>query len=237
METTENFTISFLGIQFDVTILLMSLLVVVGVFFFVYFSTRNMSIKPKRKQNVIEFIYEFVRDTIEQNLGKYTKNYNLFFFTLFLFVLFSNIIGLLTKLDFGGYNWWSSPTSNFGVDLALALIIAVVVHIEGIRKRGLSTYLKGYLGEVPFMMPMNILEQITNVLSLALRLFGNIYSGEVVLALILRLMTVHFGLAPASFAINLVWTAFSAFIGGIQAYVFIILSSKYVGEKIIDEED
>lgn len=237
MESTKNPTVQFLGLSFDVTILIMSLLVVLSVFLVVYFSIRKMSIKPKGKQNVIEFLYEFVQSAISQNLGKYTKDYSLFFFVLFLFVLFSNTIGLLTVVKAGGYNLWSSPTANFGVDFGLALIVGAVVHVGAIRKKGIKHYLTGYLGDMPAMLPMNILEQITNILSLALRLFGNIYSGEVVVSLILNLASVHFILAPVSFGINLVWTAFSLFIGGIQSYVFIILSSKYVGEKILDEEE
>ncbi|MBM7642148.1 F0F1 ATP synthase subunit A [Streptococcus loxodontisalivarius] len=237
METTENFTVQFLGIEFDVTILLMSLITVLCAFAFIYFSSRKMSMKPKGKQNLLEFLYEFVQGAISQNLGEYTKNYSLFFFTLFFFVFFANTLGLLTKLELGGYNWWTSPTSNFMIDFGLSLIVALVVHVEGIRKRGLKAYLKSYLGEMPVMMPMNILEQITNVLSLALRLFGNIYSGEIVMSLVLQLASISIFLAPVSMGINLIWTAFSMFIGGIQAYVFIILSSKYVGEKILDEEE
>ena len=90
---------------------------------------------------------------------------------------------------------------------------------------------------MPAMLPMTILEQFTNVLSLAVRLFGNIYAGEVVTSLIVNLVGINIFLAPLSFGINLVWTAFSLFIGSIQAYVYNILSSKYVGEKILDEEE
>ena len=237
MESSENLLVQFLGIHFVVTILIMSLLVVLSAFLLIYFSTRKMSVKPKGKQNVIEFLYEFVQGAISQNLGKYTKDYSLFFFVIFFFVWFSNSIGLLSKVELGGYNFWTSPTASFGIDLGLALIVALVVHIGAIRKKGMSHYLKGYLGEMPAMLPMTILEHFTNVLSLAVRLFGNIYAGEVVTSLIFNLVGINIFLAPLSFGINLVWTAFSLFIGSIQAYVFIILSSKYVGEKILDEEE
>ena len=85
------------------------------------------------------------------------------------------------------------------------------------------------------MLPMNILEQFTNLASLALRLFGNIYSGEVLIDLILQLVKWSVFAAPMSFALNLVWVAFSAVIGFIQAYVFIILSSNYIGDKVNEE--
>ena len=79
METTSNPTVSLFGIDFDLTVLAMSLLTVIIVFGVVFWSSRKMTIKPKGKQNVLEFIYEFVNSTISQNLGKFTKNYSLLF--------------------------------------------------------------------------------------------------------------------------------------------------------------
>ena len=230
MEATSNPTVSLFGIDFDLTILAMSLLTVIIVFGVVFWSSRKMTIKPKGKQNVLEFIYEFVNNTISQNLGKFTKNYSLLLFVIFTFVFTANNLGLLVSVKSEHYNFWSSPTSNFGVTITLSLIITLISHIEGIRKKGFKGYLKGYLSPYPAMLPMNILEQLTNPASLALRLFGNIYSG-----LILQLVTWSAFAAPVSFALNLVWVAFSAFIGFIQAYVFIILSSNYIGDKVNEE--
>ena len=193
METTSNPTVSLFGIDFDLTILAMSLLTVIIVFGVVFWSSRKMAIKPKGKQN------------------------------------------LLVSVKSEHYNFWTSPTSNFGVTITLSLIITLISHIEGIRKKGFKGYLKGYLSPYPAMLPMNILEQLTNLASLALRLFGNIYSGEVLTGLILQLLKWSVFAAPVSFALNLVWVAFSAFIGFIQAYVFIILSSNYIGDKVNEE--
>ena len=223
METTSNPTVSLFGIDFDLTVLAMSLLTVIIVFGVVFWSSRKMTIKPKGKQNVLEFIYEFVNSTISQNLGKFTKNYSLLLFVIFTFVFTANNLGLLVSVKSEHYNFWTSPTSNFGVTITLSLIITLISHIEG----NLSPY--------PAMLPMNILEQLTNLASLALRLFGNIYSGEVLTGLILKLVTWSVFAAPVSFALNLVWVAFSAFIGFIQAYVFIILSSNYIGDKVNEE--
>ena len=184
---------------------------------------------------MLEFIYEFVNSTISQNLGKFTKNYSLLLFVIFTFVFTANNLGLLVSVKSEHYNFWTSPTTNFGVTITLSLIITLISHIEGIRKKGFKGYLKGYLSPYPAMLPMNILEQLTNLASLALRLFGNIYSGEVLTGLILKLVTWSVFAAPVSFALNLVWVAFSAFIGFIQAYVFIILSSNYIGDKVNEE--
>ena len=235
METTSNPTVSLFGIDFDLTVLAMSLLTVIIVFGVVFWSSRKMTIKPKGKQNVLEFIYEFVNSTISQNLGKFQKNYSLLLFVIFTFDFTANNLGLIVSVISEHYNFWPFSTSNFGVTITLSLIITLISHIDGIRKKGFKGYLKGYLSPYPAMLPMNILEQFTNLASLALRLFGNIYSGEVLIDLILQLVKWSVFAAPMSFALNLVWVAFSAFIGFIQAYVFIILSSNYIGDKVNEE--
>lgn len=236
LEHLENPTLQVFGIEFDLTILAMSLLTVLLVFGFVYWSSRKMTLKPKGKQNVIEFIFDFVTGFIKPNLGEYTKNYRLLSFTLFLFIFIANNIGLMTKLEVGHYNLWTSPTANFAVDLTLSLMVAVICHVEGIRKRGLKHYLSGFLSPNPIMLPMNLLEEITNVVSLALRLFGNIYAGEVVTSLLVQLANFSVFTLPLAFGLNMAWTGFSIFISGIQAYVFVLLTTTYIGNKVNDEE-
>lgn len=237
METSVNPTTHFLGIEFDLTILAMSLLTVLLTFLIIFWASRNMTLKPKGKQNVLEWIFEFVQGIIRPNLGKYTSNYSLLSFSLFFFLLIANNIGLVTKLEFGGYNFWTSPTSNAAYNFGLAMIIAVIVHFEGIRKSGLKEYLKEYVSPTSVMLPMNILEEFTNVISLTLRLYGNIYAGEIVLGLLVQFAHYSVFTAPIAFALNMLWTAFSAFISAIQAYVFVMLSSTYIGKKVNHEEE
>lgn len=237
MESTSNPTVSFLGIDFDLTILAMSLLTITIIFILVFWASRKMTIKPKGKQNVLEYVYELVNNTISQNLGHYTKNYSLLMFILFSFIFVANNLGLMTSLKTHEHNFWTSPTANFGVDITLSLLVAFICHIEGIRKKGIGGYLKGFLSPTPAMLPMNLLEEVTNVASLALRLFGNIFSGEVVTGLLLQLAVLSPFTGPLAFALNIVWTAFSMFIGFIQAYVFIILSSSYIGHKVHGDEE
>ena len=83
---------------------------------------------------------------------------------------------------------------------------------------------------------MNILEEFTNFASLALRIYGNIYAGEVLSGLLLTLSQQATGWYPIAFVLNLIWTAFSVFISCIQAYVFTMLTSMYLGKKINSEE-
>ena len=156
-------------------------------------------------------------------------------FVIFTFVFVANNLGLLTKLEVNGYNLWMGETENFGVTFTLSLLITIICHVEGVRKKGVSGYLKGFLEPYPAMLPMNLLEEVTNLASLALRLFGNIYSGAVVTSLILQLAHLSIFTGPIAFVLNMVWVAFSVFIGFIQAYVFIILSSSYIGKKVNGE--
>lgn len=237
METSVNPTAQFFGIEFDLTILAMSLLTVLVAFVLIFWFSRNMQLKPKGKQNVLEWVYEFVQGIIRPNLGCYTSNYSLLFFGLFFFLLIANNIGLLTKLEVGDYNLWSSPTSNAAYNFGLALLIAVVVHVEGIRKNGIKEYLKEYLSPTPVMLPMNILEEFTNVISLTLRLYGNIFAGEIVLSLLVQFAHYNIVAVPFAFILNMLWTGFSIFISAIQAYVFVMLSSTYVGKKVNHEEE
>ena len=156
METTINPTVSFLGIEFDLTILAMSLLTVTIICFLVFWASRRMTLKPKGKQNVLEFLYEMVNSTISQNLGTYTKNYSLLMFVIFTFVFVANNLGLLTKLEVNGYNLWMGETENFGVTFTLSLLITIICHVEGVRKKGVSGYLKGFLEPYPAMLPQVI---------------------------------------------------------------------------------
>lgn len=121
-------------------------------------------------------------------------------------------------------------------DLALSFGVILLTHIEGIRRRGVKKYLKAYVTP-GFMTPMNILEEFTNFLSLALRVFGNIFAGEVMASLLITLSHQALYWYPVAFGANLAWTAFSVFISCIQAYVFTMLSSMYLGNKINDEEE
>ncbi|WP_019790309.1 F0F1 ATP synthase subunit A [Streptococcus sobrinus] len=237
MEKTINPSVTFWGIKFDLAILAVSLITVLVIFLLVVWASRKMAIRPKGKQNVLEYLYEFVNNTISQNLGAYTKNYSLLLFVIFTFVFTANNIGLIIAIRTEKYNFWTSPTSNFGVTITLSLLVALVCHVEGVRKKGFGGYLKGFLEPYAAMLPMNILEQFTNIVSLALRLFGNIYSGEALTGMILKLGTLSIFTGTLAVVLNIVWVAFSAFIGFIQAYVFIILSSNYIGDKVNSEEE
>ena len=238
MEESINPTINIGPVTFDLTLAALTLLSVAVIFGFIYWASRNMTVKPKGKQNVLEYLYDFVVGFTEPNVGsRYMKDYSLFYLCLFLFMVIANNLGLMAKLQTtDGTNLWTSPTANLQFDLALSFGIILMTHIEGIRRRGVKQYLKGFVTP-GFMTPMNLLEEVTNFLSLALRVFGNIFAGEVMASLLIILSHQALYWYPVAFVTNLVWTAFSVFISCVQAYVFTVLSSMYLGHKINDEEE
>ncbi|MGX7148324.1 F0F1 ATP synthase subunit A [Enterococcus ureasiticus] len=226
-------------IWFDGTICLMVLLTCVIVFGIVYFCTRNIQMKPKGKQNVIEYLIDFVRGIITDNMpSKEVTNFHLLAFTMFMFVLVANIIGLVTKVAIGDYTYWKSPTADPMVTLTLALIMIGLTHFFSVSRFGLKGYFKNsFLSPVAFLMPIKLMEEFTNLLTLALRLYGNIFAGEVLLGLIAGLVSsVGLWTIPLAIPLEMVWLAFSLFIGAIQAFIFVTLSMVYMAHKVEVEE-
>ena len=168
-------TIAIGPIVFDLTLLAMSLLTVALVFGFVYWLSRDLQVRPNRKQSALEALIEFVTGVIQNNLGaSNVRTYLPIFFSLFLFLLVANSIGLATKIETPApehYNLWTSPTANLAYDLSLSFLVTVFIQVEGIRRQGFKNYFRAFATPVA-MTPMNILEEITNFLSLALRLYG-----------------------------------------------------------------
>ncbi|KHD44265.1 F0F1 ATP synthase subunit A [Streptococcus hongkongensis] len=235
-EITPTLTLG--PVTFNLTLLAMCVISIALIFAFVYSASRHMAIRPKGKQTILEFLLDFVSGVTDEHVEKPFRNrYALFFFTVFLFVMVANNLGLVTKLETTHkMNLWTSPTANVGFDLALSLLISIICQVEGIRQRGFIPYLKRFASP-SIMTPMNLLEEVTNVLSLALRLYGNIFAGEVVMGLLMKMIATNVLWFPVAMTLNIVWVAFSVFISCVQAYVFTKLISMYLGKKVNEEEE
>lgn len=229
-----------MGIWFDGTVCLMVVLTCLIVYGIVFFCTRNLALKPKGKQNAIEWIIDFVRNIISDNMpSKEVTNLHLLGFTFFMFVFIANMIGLVTKIVLpGDISLWKSPTADPYVTLTLAFIVILLSNFLGTERFGFKGYIKNsYFKPVAFLMPVKVLEEFTNVITLGLRLYGNIYAGEVLLTLIADMFN-HLGWLslPLAIPLEMIWIAFSLFIGAIQAYVFVTLAMVYISHKIEAEE-
>ncbi|MFV0557415.1 MAG: F0F1 ATP synthase subunit A [Enterococcus sp.] len=223
-------------IWFDGTVTLMIGITCLIVFALVVWCTRNMQMKPKGKQNFIEYVVDFVRGVVADNLsGREVNNFHLLSFTLFLFVFVANEIGLVTKIVTNeDLVLWKSPTADPIVTLTLAFMMILMTHYFGVQKFGVKGYIKNsFLSPMPFLLPFKIMEEFTNVATLGLRLYGNIFAGEVLLGLISNLMnSIGWISLPFIIPIEMIWIAFSLFIGAIQAYVFVTLSMVFLSHKI-----
>lgn len=192
--------------------------------------------KPKGKQNVLEFIVDFVRGIVSDNIPKKEVNdFHLLGFTFFMFVLVSNILGLVTKVVIfpDEISLWKSPTADPLVTMTLALIAIILSHYYGLKKQGVKGYfVNSFLKPTAILFPIKIIEEFTNVLTLGLRLYGNIFAGEILLTLIANLGAS----SPTKFVLALplevIWQTFSLFIGAVQAFIFVTLMMVYLSHKI-----
>ena len=141
---------------------------------------------------------------------------------LFFFILFANWLELIpSKPNDDSPHLLAAPTADTNLTYALAAVTIISVWVYGIRTKGFKGYFSHFLQPFPVLLPLNILEELVKPITLALRLFGNIFAGGIMLALI--------GLIPiwASWAPNMLWKAFDMFIGGIQAFIFALLTVLY----------
>ncbi|MGX7205594.1 F0F1 ATP synthase subunit A [Enterococcus pingfangensis] len=222
-------------IWFDGTVTTMILVTCVIVFLIVYTFTRNLSLKPKGKQNAIEWVIDFTTNIVGDNMPrKEVRNFSLFSFTLFLFIFVANQIGLVTKIVSGNeVTYWKSPTADPFVTMGLALLVLVLANYLGSEKLGLGGYIKNSFFTPSGLFPIKLMEEFTNVITLGLRLYGNIFAGEVLLSLIASMVTSSgWWTLPFAIPLEMIWIAFSLFIGSIQAFVFTTLSMVYISHKI-----
>jgi F-type H+-transporting ATPase subunit a len=169
-----------------------------------------------RLRPALEAIVAGLRGQIREISGSDgADDYLPFIGTLFLFVAVSN------ELD--AVPGWCAPTGSLSTTAALALCVAVSVPVFGIRKAGLRGYLHHYLTPTALMLPIHVISEISRTLALAIRLFGNIMSGSMVVALLLAL-------APLFFP--MLMQVLGLLIGLIQAYIFAVLAMVYIAAAV-----
>ncbi|MCC3377178.1 F0F1 ATP synthase subunit A [Cohnella sp. REN36] len=239
------------GVKFDLAAIIMIVLTSVIAFILARLSVRNLSVEnPGKLQNFMEWVVEFVSNIIGMATDfKRGKVYLSLGLTLIIYIFIGNMLGLpfnfITEahghatflgmeLFMDGHEeahfaWWKSPTADAAMTMALALTVIVLSHIQGLRHNR-KHYLKHYFQPWPFFLPINLIETVAKPLTLGLRLFGNIYAGEVMIGVIL-------GMGWVGIPALLIWQGFSVFVGAIQAFVFTMLTMVYIGQASIHEED
>ena len=164
-----------------------------------------------RGQNLLEAVVVMILDQIQDITQQDPRPYLPFVGTLFLFIVTANVLAIVP-----GFH---PPTGSLTTTAALAIAVFLAVPAFGIAKVGVGTYLRGYLRPTPFMLPFTIIGELSRTLALAVRLFGNIMSGTVVVAILLSVTPLFF---------PVVMQAFGLLIGVIQAYIFAILAIVYI---------
>ncbi|MFC5711510.1 F0F1 ATP synthase subunit A [Thalassorhabdus alkalitolerans] len=202
------------------------------------FSARSIQMKPTGLQNVFEWIIDFVRNIINSTMD--WKKGERFFglgITLFLFIFVANMLGIpfMIVAEPGHEVWWKSPTADPVITLTFAVFVIVLTHYYGIKMKGFKAYGADYFKPVPFLFPLKLVEEVANTLTLGMRLFGNLYAKEILLALLAGLGGSGLVGAMVGVAPMVAWQAFSIFIGAIQAFIFLMLTMVYMAHKV--EED
>ncbi|UOQ87469.1 F0F1 ATP synthase subunit A [Gracilibacillus salinarum] len=221
-------------LDFNLSTILMTFIASAIVFIICTVGARKLQMKPTGFQNFMEWIIDFVKgiigDTMDWKTGKTFLPLGL---TLLVFIFVSNILGVITMVVFGHDLWWKSPTSDAVLTLTLSSLVIVLSHYYGVKEKGFKEYAKDYVRPVPFLLPFKIIEEFTNTLTLGLRLFGNIFAGEILLSLITKMAMIAFPLTTVVSIVPMVaWQGFSLFIGAIQAFIFTMLTMVYMSHKV-----
>jgi F-type H+-transporting ATPase subunit a len=176
---------------------------------------------PGKLQHTFELVYDFLHGQAEEQVGHQGQRYLAYFGTIFLFILFSNLIGIIPGLE--------SPTMNAPVTAGCALATFFYYHLAGLQANGFR-YLAHFAGPVwwlaPLMFPIEIISHMARPLSLTVRLYANMFAGEQVTMVFLRLTYLF---------VPVVFMGLHIFVGVIQAYIFMLLTMVYVGGAVAHE--
>lgn len=227
-----------MGLWFNMSNVLMITVASIIVFLIAVLTTRKLAMKPTGAQNFIEWVMDFVRNLIKSNMDwKTGGRFHLLGLTLLMYIFVSNMLGLPFAITYSPSDevhelWWKSPTADPVVTLTLAVMVTALSHYYGVKLRGTKDYLKTFVQPVPFLLPLKIVEEFANTLTLGLRLYGNIYAGEILLTLLAGSLATGVGGTIVAILPTIAWQGFSVFIGAIQAFIFTLLTMVYISHKV-----
>ena len=177
--------------------------------------TRRLQMRPAGRQALLETAIAGIVAQIEDVIRKDARPFLPLLGTLFLFLVVANLSGVVPGVQ--------SPTAKLETPAALALIVFFSVHYFGIRARGWRGYLASFAEPKLIMLPLNILSEVTRTFSLMMRLFGNVMSGEFVIALVVAL---------AGLFVPVPLMVLEVLVGIVQAYIFTVLAAVFIGAAV-----
>lgn len=197
------------------------MLVLVGVSWAV---TRRLRVESPISplQHVMEILVEAIRGQIAEMAGDDADAFVPFVGTLFLFIFTANLLSIIPPLGdwfLGGFAFYAAPVSSPDTPFALALMVLFAVPVFAVTRIGVLRWLRGYLEPTPIMLPFNIIGDLSSTLALAVRLFGNMMSGSVIIAILLSI---------APFIFPVIMQLFGLLTGSIQAFIFATLTMVYI---------
>ena len=226
--------VKFMGLYFNLANILMITVASAIVLIIAILATRKLAMKPTGIQNFFEWVMDFVKGIINSTMDwKDGGRFHILGITLIFYIFVSNMLGLPFSIVINEKLWWKSPTADPIITLTLSAMVVVLSHFYGVKLKGAKGYGKGFFSPMAFLFPLKIIEEFANTLTLGLRLYGNIYAGELLLALLAGGLA-HQGVLGtiAAVPLTLVWQGFSIFVGTIQAYIFTMLTMVYMAHKV-----
>ena len=223
LQIGHHITVQFLGMTFNADTIwstAVAALIVIAAGF--WLRAKMTSGVPSKVQVLWEMLIGWVTRQVESSLGHVNAFVVPLAVALFAFILIANWLEIVPSGEDPHY--LPAPTSDINLTLALGLLVIFGVHIMGIRRRGVKAYVKHLFEPYAILFPINLIEELVKPFTLALRLFGNIFAGGLMIALI-GLMPLY--LIP--FGFNAAWKLFDMLIGLIQAFIFALLTIIYFG--------
>lgn len=211
---------------------------VVGIAIFLFVGTAKPQLVPNRMQAAVEYLYDFVRGMLDENVGPEGRRFVPLLFSIFIFVLVCNLLGLIPWV--GAF----TPTSHITVTFGLAMLVFIIVCVVGFAKHGLHFFSlfwpkKTFLPLAIFVAAIEFLSFLSRPFTLAIRLFANMTAGHVLLKVFGTFVVAlgSFGALPYVFgilplAVNVALSALEVLIAVVQAYVFALLASLYLNDAI-----
>lgn len=202
--------------------IVMAVIVTAVIIIFFKMTVKNLSLFPDRMQNALEMFYKFFQGLVDDMMGHEGRKFIPVLGTLALFIAISNLIGLLPEMG--------SPTANLNVTAGCAVFIFLYYHYHGVKKHGLWGYIKTFMGPAWWLawliLPIEIVSHFSRPLSLAMRLFGNIFGEDLVIIIIASLVP---------FVAPLPVMGLAVFTSLLQAFIFIMLSTIYLAGAMAEE--
>ena len=214
------------------------LVMAVALVFFAWVGASYRSAQVTKRQTVVEGVINYIADLAHGVLGEAGEPFVPFFIALFIFIFLLNQFGMLPfkvlGLPFGG-----SPTADLNTVAPYALMVFLVIQFSAFRRKG-AGYLKHLLQPFPVLLPINIIDEILRPVTLAARLFFNIFVGELLFIIIASIITAKVMLGPVNLSLAVAVVPFfiqffNFFVGTVQAFVFTLLAIVYLSLAIADQ--